>query len=345
LTLEAFNLVGGTDNIEAYEIYLAAKGKFYSAHNYYEADLVSETLDRAVILDPEFASAWALKSLIHENLAIFGSSNRADTERDTAISSAQRAIEIEPKLALGYLSLGICETMRGKWVDAELRFHTALQLETEMSHPAGTNMAITYMAVGHYKKGCDILEKYRRNDPLNIATRAIYVVVLSLLGNKQKIENENKLCKGLFGDLWKLRSYGMAYYLLNTGDTLSNDEIEYSTPIFDKVKKCLDSPKEGLAILYQLYSDENNLGERDITDISLLAAYFGDPEFAMTAMEEGTKINATGLFKIWPPVMREVRQLPRFKELMREIGLVDYWNRFGWPDLCRPVGEDDFKCD
>jgi hypothetical protein len=46
-------------------------------------------------------------------------------------------------------------------------------------------------------------------------------------------------------------------------------------------------------------------------------------------------------------VMKVVRQLPRFKEFVSEIGLVDYWKKFGWPnnDICRPVGDDDFVCD
>ena len=35
----------------------------------------------------------------------------------------------------------------------------------------------------------------------------------------------------------------------------------------------------------------------------------------------------------------------QYLETAREIGLVDYWKEFGWPDLCRPVGEDDFECD
>ena len=45
--------------------------------------------------------------------------------------------------------------------------------------------------------------------------------------------------------------------------------------------------------------------------------------------------------------MKVVRQLPRFKEFVSEIGLVDYWKKFGWPnnDICRPVGDDDFVCD
>ena len=26
-------------------------------------------------------------------------------------------------------------------------------------------------------------------------------------------------------------------------------------------------------------------------------------------------------------------------------GMVDYWRARGWPDLCRPVGTNDFVCD
>jgi hypothetical protein len=40
-----------------------------------------------------------------------------------------------------------------------------------------------------------------------------------------------------------------------------------------------------------------------------------------------------------------LRKTERFKNLARKAGLVDYWRVDGWPDLCRPVGADDFECD
>ena len=104
-------------------------------------------------------------------------------------------------------------------------------------------------------------------------------------------------------------------------------------------------PEEGLAELRRMYTGSETLSSSENLYISLWAAYFGDPEFAMDAIEKGIDINSGGLFVIWYPAMREVRQLPRFKEFVREIGLVDYWNEFGWPDICQPVGDDDFECD
>ena len=135
------------------------------------------------------------------------------------------------------------------------------------------------------------------------------------------------------------------YFILVESHPVALNEIEFHSTVFDTVKEYLDSPKEGLSKLHQLYIDEDNLSEVDLTDMALFAAYFGDPDFALDALEKGIKIHARGMFKIWNPVMKEVRQLPRFKELVREIGLFDYWKEYGWPDLCRPVGDDDFVCD
>jgi adenylate cyclase len=339
LGIGSLKQLGGTENIEAYELYLLASGQ----QNTLEYDRALKSIDAALALDPEFANAWALKAEIHLFLITFGPSIRSDLERNAALSAAQKAIELVPNLAGVYIILGTSEAMRCNWIDAELSFRKALQMQTETF--SQTHYPHMYNTVGCFKKSREIYEDFRRNDPLNELIRIGYVVTLGLLRDTQGVENENERCEALFGDVWKARSWGMTFHRLSTGDPVSRDEIEYSTPIFNAAKEYLDSPKEGLARLHQLYSDESNLSERDITDISILAAYFGDPEFAIEAMEKGNAINASGLFKIWYPVMKEVRQLPRFKEFVREIGLVGYWRKFGWPDLCHPVGDDDFVCD
>jgi adenylate cyclase len=333
--------LGHTDNLEAYELYLVANGQASKS----EYGSAQKSIDTALALDPKFADAWTVKAAIHLANVIYLPANRVDKELDAALSSVKKAIEFEPNLASGYNIMGRYESARGNWIDAELNFRKALKLQPETFTDIEFLRAGTYQAVGYFKRSREILEEMRRNDPLNQGGRIYYIVTLGLLGDMQGIENENERCKALFGDVWEARSYGLAYHRLGIGDYVSRDEIEYSSPIFNAAREYLNSSKKGLDILHRLYKDEDNLSESDITDISILAAYFGDPEFAMDAMEKGVKINALGLFKIWYPTMKDVRQLPRFKEFVREIGLVDYWKKYGLPDICRPVGDDDFECD
>ena len=79
--------------------------------------------------------------------------------------------------------------------------------------------------------------------------------------------------------------------------------------------------------------------------IGAVAARFGDSELAMTSFEETFASSPEQVYAIWRPVYRDMRKLPRFKEFVRQIGLVDYWKQYGWPDVCRSFGENDFECD
>ena len=74
--------------------------------------------------------------------------------------------------------------------------------------------------------------------------------------------------------------------------------------------------------------------------------YFGEHELALQVFREGMRPDATFIHPIWRPIHKGMRQLPEFKDFVREMGLVDYWRKSGkWGDFCRPVGNDDFVCD
>jgi hypothetical protein len=97
--------------------------------------------------------------------------------------------------------------------------------------------------------------------------------------------------------------------------------------------------------MHRLYTTtKNNLSSSDLNAISECAAYLGYTEFAMDATEKAYNIDASGTIHFWLPVKQKVGQLSRFKEFVKEIGLVDYCNKFGWPDICHQLGSDDFEC-
>lgn len=64
----------------------------------------------------------------------------------------------------------------------------------------------------------------------------------------------------------------------------------------------------------------------------------GVPPFEEGAPTEAKFIN---MFHHDGSVMRDH---PRFKQMVVDSGLLDYWNKWDWADMCRPVA-DDFQCD
>jgi hypothetical protein len=97
--------------------------------------------------------------------------------------------------------------------------------------------------------------------------------------------------------------------------------------------------------LHHFYSDSDYQDVKSFTTISFWAAYFGDHDFAMDAVEKAVSIDGGNINNYWRPLFKKVRQTPRFKALVKKIGLVDYWNEFGWPDICHKLDNGDFECD
>jgi tetratricopeptide (TPR) repeat protein len=72
--------------------------------------------------------------------------------------------------------------------------------------------------------------------------------------------------------------------------------------------------------------------------------HIGAAERALEFYEDGRRGGLDiGLF--WHPSYAAIRNTERFKKIVRDTGVVDYWRAKGWPEFCRPVGADDFVCE
>jgi hypothetical protein len=98
--------------------------------------------------------------------------------------------------------------------------------------------------------------------------------------------------------------------------------------------------------LKQLMDDPEEQNPFDMGTIALFADYLGDKDLALRASRKGwVDMNGSNLKFLWMPSRSGFRSDPRFKDLARDLGFVDYWRGTGkWGDFCKPVGKDDFEC-
>jgi len=63
------------------------------------------------------------------------------------------------------------------------------------------------------------------------------------------------------------------------------------------------------------------------------------------AAERRTTNDAIYLHVLWSPAERKSRSTPEFQAVLKRLGLVALWNRYGTPDACRLQTSDVYACD
>jgi TolB-like protein len=357
---EGLPVVGGTDNSEAYELYLASMARGRTGLNFIEVNESLRLIDRALALDLNFALGWARKANLTLQL-------RLDAERDqaalqaTAEQAARRAVELAPTSAIARAAIASAANYRGDWVQAEVLQREVLALD-------GTSPADGYgllkHVVGHLGEARDRLLLEQREDPLNDGTVAFVAAVHDSLGDLSAANAQYARGQELFNP-WIAGVFNQTITNLGVDDFDPREDGTFFViripqfapvirsamqPAFDPIiaswadpLAARDATRQAYAALEQVPATLRGLAR---LVVGAAAARFDDPELALTAFEDTMSWSPGQLYLIWRPVFRDMRQLPRFKEFAREVGFVAYWQTYGWPDLCRPVGDDgDFECD
>jgi len=107
----------------------------------------------------------------------------------------------------------------------------------------------------------------------------------------------------------------------------------------------LDDRPRARAVLRNALADPAAQDQLSRSRIGDCAVLIGDTELAFEAMQSAF-VEARGLmmFEMWHPIYARMRPDPRFKRMLVDVGLIDYWRRTGdWGDFARPVGETDFE--
>jgi len=346
------NLVSSrTENLGVYQDFLQAKA-WLRARLTPNSGPYLKTFESVVARDPSFAPAWALLaraySLEPGQTDIFYEGSVEDARQlvksflDKGEMAGRKAIELDPQNSGGYWGMALIINLRGKWAESEDYAKKALELDLNDPEALGAESA-TLHRIGHLRRALLSLEKARALEPLvqayNVNTAKL------MLANGQAgaaiARLESLPATNGRRNMFLARAYASEGRFAEAADTLLLTRT--TTPEFRKfleetARLLRSAPKPVAAQQYPpAFVGEYNFVYAHTGAIERVM------EYAEYQMEVGYNQDIGNT--LWFPIMAPLRKTERFKAYMRKVGLVEYWRERGWPDLCRPVGADDFVCD
>jgi adenylate cyclase len=341
--------LGGTRNVEAYDLYLRALAlRQNSGHA--ATQRAADMMRRAVTIDPQFAAGWLI---LAETISVtltydLGPIERLREERDQALA---RVMAIAPELWTGHAARAYQLFNRREFLAAEEAYRRAIQLGPR-PFPEATIFTALIANAGRIRESIPYLTAVREADPLR--PLPTLQMLLGMAGRDAEAEAEYAREKDMASGPLQLADWFAFSHTLATRDRAgARRHLERLIPtspnrlvVNDELLAVFDDPDAAI-VWIRGKLDDPSPEMRSVTILfAFLAAYFGAPEFALQLLRriyielrQGTPV-----MNIWHPVFADVRKLPGFKDLVRDLGIDDYWRGSGkWGDFAQPRGQDDFE--
>jgi TolB-like protein/Tfp pilus assembly protein PilF/predicted Ser/Thr protein kinase len=301
----------GTTNPEAYRLYLEGRQLWYGR----TPEGLQKSIDlfqQAIAADPNYALAYSGLADTY-NIApsyIPIPSKQAELMADEA---ARKAVELDDTLPEAHTARAIALANAWKWKEAESEFRRAIELNPNNA-AAHYFYAITLLAPE--KRNDEALEQYRiavSLDPLSSIVNANYA--LMLLQARRYPESLAQFQKLLARDPnFPPAHYKLSQLYANTGRFA--DAVNEIRHIISKPTSASPDAKGYLELTMEMDDSDRSAA------VALASALAGDRDQAFEYLEKAySDGDSELLFVIRYPALDPLRSDPRFKDLMRRLGL------------------------
>jgi tetratricopeptide (TPR) repeat protein len=316
-----------TDNNEAYQLYL--KGRFHFAKRTREDLLKSiEIYEQAVKLDPKFALGYVG---VAESWAVMPSFPYAAPSEamPKAKAAIAKALELDPDLPEAHTVYGmIAATYDWDWAKAESEFKRSLELDPNLAI-THYRYAWTYLSpMGRHDEAIAEMKIAMEKEPLYLIQGANYAGVLMYARRFDEAVDQAKKTYDLDpnfvgGKNWLCHTYNMkgmyAESLAIAEKSLDSDMPFLADAGYAYAKT--GQREKALAIIERWKEGEKR---KYVMNYWVAATYaaIGDKNAAFAELEKAYQAHDWFLQRLKvDPFMDPLRDDPRFKDLIRRIGL------------------------
>jgi TolB-like protein/Flp pilus assembly protein TadD len=332
----AISVATATDNLDAYELYLKARGLFLARQQLEESIALYE---RAVELDPDFARAWEGLAAVYSVVESWGFTGR-DWD-SLAIQAAEQALKLDSGLSAPWAVIGQIAKNKGDYVADIANLDRAIQLDPKNA----TNYlwrGIDFSTLGFQAESIADLEHCLEIDPA-------YANCKRHLALTSMIVNDNELALSL---LQELAMYGFTvinFHLQFVQRFVSlGDRLLTTLLLYNMVGTDSGFPINAVLDAMEFPERDHSRGLEKLLNWIQQSEY--PPEsfpVLMAAFKAYHLIEPDSNQHRWVWLRENTgfRTSEFFAPSMNKIGVAAYWREKGFPPGCRPLGEEDFACD
>lgn len=338
---------GSTRNLEAYDLYLRAQSLVRLLVPT-ELRRAAELFRQALTLDPEFALAWTGLAYSSMMTAVYSPQMAAQVDDEWAHAVAQ-ALVIAPDTAAAQEAHALRQAFERNWIGGEQAAKRAATLD-----PMNRNFLANILAsVGRINEAVAHARRNREIDPLSLPASTVLQRILTIAGHYDEADREYVRSRDLRGDRTAVEGFAMRRaWARGTGldelraclqRVLAHDSIPM--PVQHELLELLEQPEAVRVRLHRAIEESIYQDPTRQFRLAQWAAQFGDVDLALVALRRAcVDMRFWIVDLIWMPLFGEVRKDSRFKDLLRDLKIADYWLSTGkWGDLVRPTGSVDFE--
>ncbi len=344
-----------TANPDAYDKYLRAMALRSSGQQGIQR--AAQLLREAVALDPDYVAAWFGLSRALVNIEVWDpAQSSAAREERKVVRARLEALAADTPTLRGMLSDELAQ--QHNWSGAEAEARAALEADTASSATgaAGRPLAFFNWYVGRPAEAIPYFERDASTDPLARSPSVFLQILLDTIGRPEEAQAEYLRSKDLVGD--QTAANWNAVRRIWSGDSASNAEIRAQLQVYLEseqqpmnldlfIADNLEDRPAVLAKIREAIDDPANQVVSRLNRIVRYADHFGDRDLALEALRRQYIDHKSSYYSyLWDPFETPLRTDPRFKQILRDIRLVEYFQASGkWNDFCKPMGNDDFECE
>jgi TolB-like protein len=343
---------GGTVNPEAYDRWLKIKkanlGNDFRPETHRR---VVQLAREAVALDPQFVLAWDQLATSLDILSGYSEPPQDARLQAEAAQVRARVMAMAPQSWIAKRRR-VEDALRVRdWAAAE-----SIAAEILKSEPwAARDVDRAYplinvvFSLGRLDATIALVDQVKTREPLAMFVSRDQQFNYWSAGRLEEAEAEYQRSRTLDGDHTQSDWFAFIRMLREPGNPAA------TRTAYDKAAKqlayikwfgALESSLDDRTRMAAILRDAHERGESN-SGLYAAAAAVGDLDLAFTVLREVVleRDDPDRFFALWITPYPDVRSDPRFAQILRDVGLVDYWRRTGtWADPCHPVGDDSFEC-